>query len=158
MGEAKKRSDAEIIAGREAVERMAAVAVTGKDIMIGAAVMAVLGDFAVKTGPGITQDGEQQLRNYISYMRRALSAEKAMPVWQRIRCLTEAMAKNHDVLVAIGGEETEDGIAYDPQSDVFARVAATMPAVPSEGERSSITSSLWCPHDELISLARHGGH
>jgi hypothetical protein len=81
--------------------------------------------------------------------------EKAPAVWNRIRALTEAMANNHDILLAFHGEERGDkGVFYDIQNPVFRRVCATMPIMPNEPGARSLTASVYCPHDVILSLVK----
>lgn len=152
MGEAKvKRSQEET-----SLLAMVSIPVTEDDILVGAACICLLGDFWPQPQPPADAPAEEQLRRYWSRMRRALKVEKVPAVWNRIRCLTEAMAKNDDVRAAFQAEERGDqGVFYDIQSMVFRRVCATMPIMPNREGARSITANVYCPHDVILSLA-HG--
>lgn len=156
MGEAKVKAEQE----QMSLLAMVSLPVTVDDILVGAAAIGVLGDFWPRTGinPETGQPHpppDAQLQRYWGFMRRCLSVEKVPAVWNRIRCLTEAMAANSDILKAIGGEERADGgVFYDIQSPLFRRVAATMPIMPNRAEGRSTTASVWCPHEVILSLVK----
>lgn len=154
MGEAKIKAEKEAEATAEVLEQLLAEPVTVDDILAGAAAIAVLGDFWPRPmGPDMPS-AERQLQHYWSYMRRALKVGVVPAVWNRIRCLTEAMAKNQEILVLFAGEETgDDSIRYDIQGMLFRRVAATMPLMLNKPGAASITCSVFVPHDVIKSLA-----
>jgi len=150
MGEAKAKAAIEAKAQAEALEKMLEIAVSEDDILIGAACIAVLGDFWPKDIAGVS--AEDQLGQYWAYMRRALRREAVPVVWNRIRCLTEAMAHDHDLLVLLKGEETGEGIRFDLQNRTFRRVCATMPISLNREGANSVTSNVFVPYDVLRSL------
>lgn len=153
MGEAKARAALQA----ESLVALASVPISEKDVLQAATCIALLGDFwprdVVSPETGEKIPAETQLMEYWRYMRRAIPVERVPAVWNRVRCLTEAMANNHDILVLFGGQETESGIAFDPQGDLFLRVCSTMPVMPNAEGARSITANVYCPHDVIISLA-----
>jgi len=152
MGEAKVKAAIEAEATAEALEHLLIEPVTPDDIMVGAACIAILGDFWPREGTDMS--AEQQLQHYWSYMRRALRVAVVPAVWNRIRCLTEAMAKDPDIMVLFGGEETgEHTIRFDFQGPLFRRVAATMPLMLNAPGAASATCSVFVPYDVIKSLA-----
>lgn len=148
----------------ETLETMIGVPVSEKDILQAATCISILGDFWPQTGlapPGA--DGvqhpwppaEEQLRHYWSYMRRAMPMERVPAAWNRVRCLTEAMAKDRDIMLIFKGEEKGDrrSIYYDPQNPVFLRVCSTMPIMLNQPGAASVTANVFVPHDVIKSLA-----
>ena len=155
MGEAKVKEAIEAKEQAETLEAMIGIQVTEDDILVAATSMIMLGDFWPRRPPDENRPPEEQLRHYWSYMRRPLAAPKVPVCWNRVRCLTEAMAADHDLMVLLGGEETADPrfIKYDPQHRLFRRVCATMPIMLNRPGAASITANVYVPHDVIKSLA-----